>query len=309
MTNYGSIATMAETVGLYYEKVLLDNLHPELFFYKFGKKAQIPKHTGNTIRWTKYTNFTAQTTALTEGATPTEYSLSATNVCATLAQYGGHVIVTDLLPMVAIDNTMVNAAVALGHMAGESIDTIVREALTGTVQYANGVSGISGLATSDVFDSPEVRKAVRTLEAANVKKHSMTPGYYVGIIHPYQKYDLCGDTAVGGWIDVHKYTSSTPFAKNEVGRLYGVTFYETSQAYSVSVTGGVMRYDAYIFGNDAYGVAEIGVKNPQMITKAVGSAGADDPLNQRGTAAWKATFAAKLLDVTRLIVVKTGATA
>jgi len=54
-------------------------------------------------------------------------------------------------------------------------------------------------------------------------------------------------------------------------------------------------YATLIFGDNAYGVTEIKGGGLQHIVKQLGSAGTADPLNQRGTAGWKATHAAKRL--------------
>jgi N4-gp56 family major capsid protein len=43
-----------------------------------------------------------------------------------------------------------------------------------------------------------------------------------------------------------------------------------------------------IFAKESYGIVPIGSKNFEYIVHEVGSAGALDPLNQFGTAGWKA---------------------
>ena len=48
-----------------------------------------------------------------------------------------------------------------------------------------------------------------------------------------------------------------------------------------------------IYGQDAFGMVKLGGKgkpNIQIIVKPLGSSGSDDPLNQRGTIAWKVPF-------------------
>ena len=54
-------------------------------------------------------------------------------------------------------------------------------------------------------------------------------------------------------------------------------------------------YATLIFGDNAYGVTEIAGGGLQHIVKQLGSAGSADPLDQRGTAGWKATRASKRL--------------
>jgi N4-gp56 family major capsid protein len=309
--NMNTTSSLTANIATYYEKTLLDRLEKELLFYKFGQMAKIPKHGGKVITWTRYSNMSAVTDTLTEGTTPTDLALTSANVTATLAQHGAHVLVSDILPLVAIDDTIVSASEVLGYQAALSMDTIIRNVLKsgGTVQYASGKSALSDLAASDTFDSGEIRKAVRTLEAADVRTHPKTPGYYVGIIHSYQKYDFIGDTATGGFVDVTKYTTREPLAKNEIGRYGGVQFFTTSNCSTES--GAVTVYHSFVFGDGAYGVVEVGggSKNPQMIIHRPGEAGAKDPLDQIGSVGWKLLFVSKVLDANRLIVVKTGATA
>lgn len=59
--------------------------------------------------------------------------------------------------------------------------------------------------------------------------------------------------------------------------------------------GGRDVYSTLILGADAYGVTEISGGGLQHIVKQLGSSGTADPLNQRGTAGWKATKVAKIL--------------
>jgi len=58
--------------------------------------------------------------------------------------------------------------------------------------------------------------------------------------------------------------------------------------------GGVNEVHAtIIYGQDAFGMVKLGGKgkpNIQIIVKPLGSSGSDDPLNQRGTIAWKVPF-------------------
>ncbi|MDI6787539.1 MAG: N4-gp56 family major capsid protein, partial [Planctomycetota bacterium] len=198
--------------------------------------------------------------------------------------------------------------------AGLSLDTLVRNVLSGgTQQLANAVAAVSSLAASDTLDAVEVRKAVRTLAAANVRPHRKTPGLYVGIIHPNTKYDLAGDTTTGSWVDVRKYTESgnKNIELNKIGDLYQVRFFETSNLQTVSST--VQTYNNIILGDNAYACAELnrdssrGAKNPKILVKGLGSAGADDPLDQRASIGWKANFVPFLLDADRVMVIKTGA--
>lgn len=72
------------------------------------------------------------------------------------------------------------------------------------------------------------------------------------------------------------------------------TDWTTTNALKVVPSGGATSGDevhaTLIYGKDAYGIVQLGGRgtpNIQTIVKAPGSSGSDDPLNQRGTIAWK----------------------
>ena len=71
----------------------------------------------------------------------------------------------------------------------------------------------------------------------------------------------------------------------------------TSQSLKIVPSGGASNGDevhaSIIYGQDAFGMVSLGsAKRPniQIIVKPLGSSGSDDPLNQRGTIAWKVPF-------------------
>ena len=67
----------------------------------------------------------------------------------------------------------------------------------------------------------------------------------------------------------------------------------TGNSTCIKPTGGGNSVDVHatiIYGQDAFGMVKLGGKgtpNIQMIVKQPGSSGSEDPLNQRGTIAWK----------------------
>ena len=77
-------------------------------------------------------------------------------------------------------------------------------------------------------------------------------------------------------------------------------------------SGGIDVYSTLIYGQDAFGSIELGGngKNVEVIIKAPGSSGALDPLNQRGTIAWKVKgFCTVILQDDFVVRVESGATA
>lgn len=301
---------ISPTIQTYYDKKLLDRLLSNFVHFQFGQKRPIPRMGGKTINFRKFTSLTPTTTALTEGTTPTGSNINITQITASPAQYGNYVEVSDVLDMVAIDPVLDEMADVLGEQAAESLDVITRNTLVtgGTnIQFANGKTSNATVAIADVLTVTEIRKAIRTLK--NGKAKPLADGYYVAIVHPNAVYDLQGDSA---WINASQYAGSTQIFQGEIGKLYGVRFVESPNAYSFGTVGASSAtvYSTIIVGKDAFGVVDVaGSSAVQNIIKPHGSAGTADPLNQRATTGWKAMFTAVVLEQAAMVQIRHSASA
>lgn len=279
-------ATLSDEMKTYYSDYLIDNAVPKLIHDQFGQKHPIPKNGGKTIEFRKYSPLPKLTTALTEGVTPDGQSLTVTTVTAEVEQYGGYVTISDMLQLTAIDNNLVQATKLLGNQAGLSLDTITREVLNGgtNVVYAGDATERNQLAAGDVLTVDTIKKAVRALKKQNAEKIGDS---YVAIIHPDITYDLTNDPK---WQSVKDYDPKDWY-EGEIGRIAGVRFVETTEAKVFE--GGV--YSTLIIADNAYGVTEVEGGGLQHFVKQLGSAGTNDPLDQRATCGWKATKVAERL--------------
>jgi len=291
-------------IAIYYDKKLLERLEIELRFDQFADKKPMPKRMGNEIKWTRYTNFAANTTPLTEGTTPNGLTLQSVQISAIPLQYGDFVTLSDFLIAEAIDPVIEGAQDVLGYRAALSADTLTRDALDGNVtdQFANGVANEAAVATN--MAASEIRTGVKTLRIAGVPTIG---GEYQVIMHPAQSFDLQGDTAAGGWLDINKYTSATPMLRGEVGKLYGARIVESPnvKVNAGAGSGGADTYHAYMFGKSAYGLVDLAGQNMKMYAKQLGSAGTEDPLDQRSTVGYKFSHIAKVLEAARAIQIYT----
>jgi N4-gp56 family major capsid protein len=79
-----------------------------------------------------------------------------------------------------------------------------------------------------------------------------------------------------------------------VGSLDEVRFIESTEATKLEGAGasGIDVYVTLIIGAEYYATSAVSGQAMQNIIKPLGSAGAADPLNQRQTSGWKATFVA-----------------
>lgn len=98
--------------GEFYNKALLKRLIPELKFAKYASKPMvggIPRKSGDTVSFRRVNSLALNKTPLVEGVTPEGQNLTVAKITATVAQYGGYVVLTDLLDLVGLDPMITEA--------------------------------------------------------------------------------------------------------------------------------------------------------------------------------------------------------
>ncbi len=314
---------ISNEVNNFYNRTLLVRATPYLAHTMFAQVRDIPQNSGtDTIKFRRYGNLTAATTALTEGVTPTGSQLSITDLTAQLQQYGDFVTITDMVNYTTLDPILTEAAEILGDQAGDTLDQITRDVMVAgtTVQYASSASARTDITAAMKITALEVREAVRTLQNANAKplmrRTDPSTGYgtvplnaaYVGIISPSQLFDLKADSA---FVPVQKYTSQADVMPGEVGAIDDVRFIVSTNAKTYPTGGAASApvHIAMILARDFYGITRLAGKALENIIKPLGSGGTSDPLNQRSTSGWKALFVPKRLNEAFAVRLETGVTA
>lgn len=292
-TNVTTDSGMSPEMKTYYADYLIDLVGPHLVHGQAAQKTSIPKGSGKKVEWRKYDPLPKALTPLTEGVTPVGLKMKVEPVEAEVKQYGSHVELSDMLLMTAIDNNLVQATELLASQAGRTLDTVTREVLCGgtNVRYANDKEARNALTESDKLTVDLIRKTVRDLKKMNAEKFD---GYYLCIINQDASYDLMSDPE---WKYPHQYADPKNIYTGEIGAIAGVRFLETSEGKIFAGAGANGRdvYATLVIGKNAYGEVDISGGGIQHIVKQLGSGGTADPLNQRATAAWKATHAAAIL--------------
>lgn len=320
--NYTDTAVVTQAVDYWYSPTLLVRAVSNFVHTRWAQVRDIPRNSGDDIKFRRYGNLSAATTPLTEGVTPSGSQLSITDVLATVAQYGDFVTITDKLSFTTYDPLLDETADILGDQAGDTIDQLTRTIMVAgtTIQYASTAAAENQVTAVMVLNSAEVREAVMTLQVnkAKVIKEMIDPmdAYntvplgkcYVGIIHPKTLRDLKNDT---GFVPVQKYPRQTDVMEDEQGAVDNVRFVMSPNAYvgTGAGSGGADVYRTLIIGRDFYGITRITGETLRNIVKPLGSAGTADPLEQRATSGWKVTFVAKILNNAFGVVVYHGATA
>jgi len=91
-------STLSNLMQIYYDKVFLDRAELALQ-YDFGaQKKVMPKNSGKTIYFNRFSPLPVATTSLSEGSgSLTGVAMSSTIVSATIAEYGNYSSVSSLL--------------------------------------------------------------------------------------------------------------------------------------------------------------------------------------------------------------------
>ena len=304
-----STTQVAAAVNAYLSKELLVRAYPYFVHVLWAQVKDLPRHTGQTIKFRRYTNLTAATTALTEGVDPASEQLATTDVTAAPLQYGNYVTTTDFLDMTVIENLNLELAGLLGDNMGDTIDQLARDVVQAgsTVQYASSATTRATVAAGMILNRNEVREAVRTLRGNNAKtitnildastgfNTSPVGACYVGIISEDTLYDLEDDA---DWVPIEEYSQvGARLGDFEVGKIGNVRFVcANSNAKTFSST--VTVHGSLIMGSDYYGISRISGEEMDLITKSAKDNTTDtsNPLNLRSTMGWKITFVAVRLN-------------
>ena len=88
MANVTTTAVLPPAVREYYDRLLLMTAYPGLIHNKFAQKRVLPKKSGDTIVFRRYSRLSTVPIALNDGITPPGASLSATDIKARVSFYG-----------------------------------------------------------------------------------------------------------------------------------------------------------------------------------------------------------------------------
>lgn len=301
--------------GIYYDKRFLERLTPQVYLKSMADMKPLPQKSGTLVKWHRLNKLSPATTALTENTNPSESTVGTSVVTAEPLTYGSWVKVSTELNLKSINPIVEEIQDELADQAALTYDTLLRTALHGNVtnQFGGGAANEAAVTDASVFNASEIRRAVYSL------RNSSVPGFegnmYKGVISPAQQFDLFADTAVGSWLDIHKYTTPTPLMNGEIGQIYGTRWVVSPNlggavgpVTSFTGTGATDEtYRGFLFGRAAFGATELAGHGVKTFREQGG--GTSDPLHMFTTIGWKFMLAGKVLEAARAIELYTGSAA
>jgi len=298
-----TVAVLPPAVREYYDRLLLMTAYPSLVYTKFAQKRVLPEKMGDTIVFRRYARLSTVPIPLVDGITPPGTPLSATDIKARVSFYGNFVTVTNQVELTVEDRVLNESSRLLAQNMAQTMDEVTRDVLASTssvLQCSNGVNG----GTPTEITKADIDAATRTLLGNDA---DMISEVVVGS-------DQFGTTpirpAFWGYMDtgllddlegVANFVSSSQYPGNqqvvldsEWGATGNVRWLYTSVG-SVS-SAATPVYNNMIVGKEAYAVVNLRSETGEFYVKPLGSAGASDPLNQRGSVGWQHPFVARILN-------------
>jgi N4-gp56 family major capsid protein len=260
--NLTTSAGLGHLQQVYYKKKALSRLQKKFKFRMACMMDSIPRMSGRTVQWYRYSNFTANTTPTTEGTVGTSLSLTSKPVSATVSQFTSFITVSDFLKDTAIDPILTQASDLLGYQGGLSVDTITRNLIDSA--SASVTQNLIGT-YAKVADLRNYRSQLAAVDVEPIENDE-----YLVILHPFIAYDIVNDPAAGGLADIFKYNtdvSKTPLVRYEDrGTLTHIAGCKVVESTNVLVTAGTPNtYRMYAFGLDGIGCVDLEGRGPAQV--------------------------------------------
>ena len=292
-------AVLPPAVREYYDRLLLMTAYPQLVHTRFAQKRILPEKMGDTIVFRRYSRLETVPIPLKDGVTPPGAPLSATDIKAQVDFYGNFVTITNQVELTVEDRVLNESSRLLAQNLAQTMDEVTRDVLVSTssvLQCANG----SNSSNPTELTKADIDAAVKTLLSndADMISDVVTGSNKFGTapIRPafwgYISTDLLDDLeAVSNFQNTSQYGSQQPVLESEWGATGNVRWLYTSVG---SKSGDV--FNLPIVGKESYAVVHLKSETGDFYINPLGSAGAADPLHQRGSVGWQHPFVARILN-------------
>lgn len=307
---------ISQRTNVYAERQMLAYAKPVMVLEKLAVTKQMPKNKGVAIKFRRPKTFSAATTPLVEGVTPTSTQFGYDDVPATLKQYGQVVEITDVIEDTHEDPVLNDASMQCGENIGRTMEALNYGVVRGgtNVVYANGtqrtdvntkISLNKQRAVTRALKAQKAQKITRILSPSNNYATQAVEAAYVAVGHTDLEADI---RDLVGFVPVAKYGTRSPISEYEIGSVEDVRYILTPDLEPWTNAGGTKGsmvgagsnadvYPIMFFGQDSWGVVALrgqGAVEPSIIP--VSQKTKEDPLGQRGLVGWKSWHTAVILN-------------
>lgn len=284
----------------FWDRLLGDNLNPNLFAYDIGEKRRLPANFGKSIKIPRIKKSSITWAEPTEGAATATCPLSTEWVSGTLSKFKGAVKHSDLVIMTGLSDIIQLSLERIGYDLAKTMDTHIQNQISGTGPLLAGGGGTTSQSVTTLYATGlKPKDLIRAEIALSRRDVPRFPGVqkYAALIHPRTKWDIFTATSsnFANWVDANKYNNAERIFNGDIGSMFGFKFIVSSNAKNgvgtLSVANTSFGRSLFI-GPRAYYVVELNEMNARTYVKQLGSAGAADPTNDFCTVGAKVFFTA-----------------
>ncbi len=259
---------------------------------------------------------------------------TVTDITKAVPKYGNFFYPTEEVDLFNVNSRTAQLLDNLGENAGASLNALARNEFAAATNVYRSGGVASDDALDSQLTAGDIRYVVNQLNRQSAMKHfamgtgsqnittSTIRASYFGICHPDTEEDI---RAITGFIGVEQYGGYTGTKVGEFGAVGGVRWCSTeiasltsggANSASTDIYRGASEavndvYETFIYGREAVGTVGLGdeymtdvmMGGPETAQQSAiqlissrPTAGVADPFAEVGTLAWKAWFAAKVLN-------------
>lgn len=287
----------------YYERTLKESIYEELTLDKYCDTITLPKNNGKTMVLRKLGKYVIDgDCALTEGELPSEDApMEIFEYKVSLNDMGGYITYSDQLDIYSLNDGW---ATRLQRNQGRAVGELFERKIK-NIMYSTTNHWFAGVAATDLttvsnarskvtgFNLNDLRKIRAFLLRTKVKPFSN--GEYLFVIDPEVEADILtleksdSQFSFVELANLHQ-KGGQIYGGNDLGSFMGFRF--ITNASLGYVTGSTTVHGSLVLGkyNGEAGTKLVkleGYGAPKTILKALGSAGTNDPIDQKGSIGWK----------------------
>lgn len=227
-------------------------------------------------------------TGLTETTSITIEKPNWTQVTVTPSEYGGAFQITRKELDRAFNNILEEKAADAGYALARIKDSTIITTLLGDANdtvRVNSKTGLSALASTDVFDTDAIADAVATMRTNN-----FTPKYL--IIHPQQEGTLLKNSQ---FVNAATYGQSSVVMNGEIGMYLGLKVFTTTLLSTAIGDAGAVVYQSLVLGPRSFVMAQ--KRRPTIDSKY-------EPLDRAFTVAYVEDWGIETLNAKQIVKIQ-----
>lgn len=291
-----------EEARTYYVMELLERAKPFLRHAGWGIKKNIPRRGGYLANFRRLEQVPGQVSWIgNEGTPPAVQNVTWVAVTVTPKTWGAFDLISDRAWHQGIDELVGEYTDMWGGMRGRTIDLVARDIIVaGTnVQYAAG-SAATGISTGAVMTAAFLLKGIASLKKRGALPHPAADGLFPCLTHPDVYADMVVDDDIAAALQhALPRAGSNPLFTGGGFDFGGARIIEAAFARvkpSAGLSVNIAVYVTQLLGEGYYGEVGLEVDSADIKVKTLGSAGADDPLDQYASIGWRTDYMCVVLN-------------